>query len=90
MMITVTAIVCATLISYEVLSGYALVTSPLQHRPRCLRGDGRSQWHHVGDAGRLLIGRVGGVHARAGTMHIAPRLVNVAYDLQVAISMWRS
>lgn len=32
MMITVTAIVYATLISpYEVLSGYALVTNPLQH-----------------------------------------------------------
>ena len=78
MMITVTAIVYALLIApYEVLSGFALVTNPLQHivvpaafvAAAALRGSAR--WHHVGDARARSAdpGRVGGVHARAGLLH---------------------
>ena len=78
MMITVTAIIYATLIGpYEVLSGFALVTNPLaaHRRPRRLRGDGRASGavrrHYVGDAGTRPAdpGRVGGVDARARRLH---------------------
>ena len=77
MMITVTAIVYATLIGpYETLSGFALVTNPLQHIvvPAAFVAAaalGAARWHHVGDARARSAdpARVGGVHARARLFH---------------------
>ena len=66
MMITVTAIVYATLIGpYEVLSGFALVTNPLQHIvvPAAFVGTANA------GARPADPGRVGGVHARARLLH---------------------
>ena len=101
MMITVTAIVYATLISpYETLSGFALVTNPLQHivvpaafvGAAALAGPrGGITWADAG-ARSADPGRVGGVHARAGLLHAPVPLrlrERVAYRLRAGCDQHR-